>query len=187
VDSDWFDMPFEKPGFHLIIGDGVLNFQPFPDRFHAFLVHLRAYLYPGGQLCARVFTQLDLPESTESLMDEFRRSEKVNYYEFRYRYATSLQQTAMDGFDGTKETLDRSFESHGIPLSELYAKSGFTPPDVPTVKPGDSDECHPVYYPTEAEFLQACPSGLKVVSKLTGLHTLANRTPIFVLQRTDRL
>jgi len=185
VNSDWFDMPFGKPGFHLIVGDGVLNFQPFPDGFRAFLEHLRSFLYPGGQLCARVFTQLEIPESTESLMDEFSRSEKVNYYEFRYRYATSLQKTAMEGFDGTKETLDRSFESHGIPLSELYAKSQFTPPDVPNVKPGDKDECFPVYYPTAAEFLQACPPGLEVVSKLTGSHTLAYRTPIFVLQRMD--
>jgi len=187
VYSDWFGMPFDKPSFHLIVGDGVLNFRPFPAGFRDFLDHLRAFLYDGGQLCARVFTQLEVPESTESLMDEFRRSDSVNYYEFRYRYATSLQDSAGDGFDGTKETLDRSFESFGIPLSELYAKSGFTPPDVPVLKPGHKDEAHPVYYPTEAQFLQACPPGFKVVSKRTGSHTLAGRTPIFVLQRQDSL
>ena len=187
VNSDWRDMPFEKPSFHLIVGDGVLNFQPFPGGFRAFLDDLLPYLHPGGQLCARVFTQLEAPETTASLMDEFRRSDKVNYYEFRYRYATSLQETAGDGFDGTKETLDRSFESFGIPLSALYSKSGFTPPDVPALKPGDPDECHRVYYPTEAEFMQACPPGFRLLRKLTGSHNLASRTPIFVLQRNDSL
>jgi hypothetical protein len=184
VRADWFDMPFPKPSFHLIVGDGAFNFAPFPDESRNFLNHLRPYLHPGGQLCARVFTQSAVPESTASLMDQFRRSEEVNYYEFRFRYATSLQKTARDGFDGTKETIDRSFEAHGVPLSELYAKSGFRPPDVPAVKPNDTGECYRVYYPTEAEFLQACPPGFKFIRKLNGTHPLAHRTPIFVLQRS---
>jgi hypothetical protein len=187
IRADWFGMPFEKPSFHLIVGDGVLNFKPFPAGFRDFLNHLLPYLYPAGHLCARVFTQLDVPEKTESLMDELRRSERVNYYEFRYRQATSLQKSAGDGFDGTKETLDRMFESHGVPLSELYAKSGFKPPDVPAVKSENPEEQYRVYYPTEAEFLQACPPGFKFIRKMKGAHTLAYRTPIFVLQRSDQL
>jgi len=187
VRADWFGMPFGKPSFHLIAGDGVLNFQPFPAGFRDFLNHLLPYLYPAGRLCARVFTQLDVPENTASLMDELRRSERVKYHEFRYRYATALQTSAASGFDGTRETLDRSFESHGVPLSELYEKSGFKPPDAPAAKSENPEERYRVYYPTEAEFLQACPPGFELIRKLEGTHTLAHRTPIFVLQRSDRL
>ncbi len=182
VRADWFEMPFAEGAFHLIIGDGVFNFMSYPDGYLKLSQILSSLLSEDGQLCIRIFNQLDHKESPKEVLQYLHEHEHVDYFEFRFRLATSLQESVEEGIYVTKETLDQYLVDHGVEMSSLYHKSGYTPPAIPPI-PGAPSSNYRITYPTDEQYLTQVSQYFNEAKKLNGSHNLAYRTPIFVLSR----
>ncbi len=88
--GNWLN-PVVNPGsIDMILGDGCLNLQSFPDGYHQFADSMRAKLRPGGALVTRVFVNPSVGESLKNLESELR-SHNVNTVEaLRLRTGMSL-------------------------------------------------------------------------------------------------
>jgi hypothetical protein len=181
IRSDWFAMPFHRSTFHLIVGDGVFNFMSFPEGYRHFAQMLSDLLLPFGRICVRVFTQLPEKEKTEEVIESLHRNETIDYFIFRYRLATSLQPSAEEGIYVTADSLDQYLTENGNLLPELYAKSGYVRPKTILTDPTKSD--YRISYPTELQFKEQAKSVFDSIEKYNGSHTLAYRTPMFVLKK----
>lgn len=176
--ADWLDMPFGQAEFDLILGDGVFNFMPYPAGFQQFAAVLSQFLRPGGRLAVRVFVQPETAEQPADLLEEYRRSERIDYFGFRFRLAQSIQERPEEGLFLNKETLDNYLIGRGIDLQELYEKSGHTPPGLPPL-PNQTADSFRVSYPTEKQFCEQIGGSLEIRGRHFGAHPLARRTPIF--------
>lgn len=179
VVADWLDMPFGPGEFDLILGDGVFNFMPYPSGFQSFAAVLSRFLRRGGRMAIRVFVQPDPAEQPGDLLEEYRRSETIDYFGFRFRLAQSIQESPELGLYLNKDTVDAYLVGQGVDLRELYDKSGHTPPNVPPL-PGATADQFRVSYPTEKQFYQQIDPHFDARQTLRGTHPLAGRTPMVV-------
>lgn len=184
VRANWFEMPFPKNSFDLIIGDGVFNFMRYPDGFKNFAKLLSDFLLPDGKLCIRIFNQLEKKESPQDVIDCYDKMQKINFYELRLRLATSLQKNVEDGFYATKESLDEYLVSQGVSMEQLYEKSSHTPPKIAPL-PDSERKSYRITYPTNQQFLNQVKSFFDDVEIYNGTHTLAHRTPVFLLSKHE--
>lgn len=184
VYADWFDMPFVEASFHLIIGDGVFNFMRYPDGYRNLAGTLSGLLFHNGQMCIRIFNQPPHKEKPEDVLKYFDENQHVDYFEFRFRLATSLQDRVETGIEVTTEILDQYLVDHGIALSQLHKKSRYTPPPPPP-NSGSNDNLYRITYPTNQEYISQVGPSFSRVRKLTGSHKLSDRTPIFVFSRNN--
>lgn len=179
VEADWLDMPFDAGSFDLILGDGVFNFMPYPGGFRNLAGALSPLLRPGGRLAVRIFNQANPPEQPASLIEEYHRSDSIDYYGFRFRLATSAQERPERGISANKDTVDACLLELGVDLEEFYEKSGHTPPRVGPLSSQTKDS-YRVSYPTDDQFRVILEGQFEQISIRTGDHALARRTPIFV-------
>ena len=180
IKDDWLDMSFERASFDLILGDGVFNFMPYPKGLRNFAAILAPLLRPGGRMSIRAFMQADPRENTEVLIREYHATEAIDYYCFRYRLATSIQDSAEAGIYASKDTVDGILLDAKVDLQEFYRKSGHTPPAVAPLTKVSSDNNYRVHYPTQQQFLDSISGSFSQVEVRLGNYALAHRTPIFI-------
>ncbi len=179
--EDWFSMSLPTSSFDMIIGDGVFNFMSYPDGYQNFAQLLSRLLQKNGLMCIRIFNQISPKENPADLLSDFRETANIDYFPFRLRLGTSLQENAEKGICMSKEILDQYLIDHGIPLTEFYAKSKYTPPSYPSVPLAVKTENNRITYPTDEEFTHQIGRYFSVQKVLFGAHPLALRTPLFVL------
>jgi SAM-dependent methyltransferase len=177
--AEWLDLPFDAEEFHLIFGDGVFNFMPYPNGFKEFSSKLSRLLKPRGKLAIRVFIQPNPPENPKQLLEEYYQSETIDYFGFRFRLAQSIQESVEKGLFLNKDTVDAWLTEHGVDLNEMYQKSGHTPPRVAPL-PKETRDTFRVSYPTLRQFEEPFEAHLDIGQTLYGDHALASRTPIFI-------
>jgi hypothetical protein len=179
--EDWLSMSLQPSSFDMIVGDGVFNFMSYPDGYQNFAHVLSRLIQKNGLICIRIFNQISPKENPADLLSDFREASNIDYFPFRLRLATSLQDNAEKGICMSKEILDQYLIDQGIPLKEFYAKSKYTPPSYPSVPLAVKPENNRITYPTDEEFTNQIGHYFSVQKVLFGAHQLALRTPVFVL------
>jgi SAM-dependent methyltransferase len=186
VRADWDAPPFRDEAFDIVVGDGIFNTRHYPNGYLELGMRIRSLLRPGGRLFVRGFTQLDVKEEPEQVIDAYDAGRITDYHALRFRLLTSLQASAAEGTWGNKDFIDQELVARGVALAELYRRTGYEPPH-PQAKPGSgaTNAMSRVSYPTLAEYERVLTKSFRLLGRRHGSHPLAHRCPIFGLQRLE--
>jgi SAM-dependent methyltransferase len=106
VRADWDAPPFRDEAFDIVVGDGIFNTRHYPNGYLELGMRIRSLLRPGGRLFVRGFTQLDVKEEPEQVIDAYDAGRITDYHALRFRLLTSLQASAAEGTWGNKDFID---------------------------------------------------------------------------------
>ena len=95
--ANWRTMPLADAAYDVVIGDGILLWQSFPEGVRALTEEIRRVLVGSGALVVRLFAKPDRPDTFAGVIDDLRHGRIRNSIMLHFRVAMSLHRDARTG------------------------------------------------------------------------------------------
>ena len=118
VCGDWLDPHFSPRSFDLIVGDGVLSMQPFPEGYRRLATAVAVVARPAAIWSIRMYVRPDRPESPATVIDDLRANKIGSFHAFKLRLAMALHGDD-DGNGVRVDDVWRYWEAAGIGVQSL--------------------------------------------------------------------
>ncbi len=95
--ADWRAMPVRDRAYDVVIGDGILLWQRYPDDFYALAREFRRVLTDGGAVIARLFAKPDHDDALDAIFADLRAGRIPNSAVAHLRLGMALRRSLGEG------------------------------------------------------------------------------------------
>jgi hypothetical protein len=176
--GDWLAMPFPRPQFSAVLGDGSLNALRYSD-YPALFAQLETVLQPGARLAIRVYATPDDGETVDAVRRAARAGGVGGFHAFKWRLAMAIA-TEKRSPDVPVALIHHVFEREFPDRAALGRTNNWSAEDIDEI---DAYAASGLAYsfPTHGEFVAALPSSFAGARFCrSGDYELAERCPIFI-------
>lgn len=95
--ADWRAMPVRDGVYDIVIGDGILLWQRYPEDFYALASEMRRVLKDDGALVVRLFAKPEKDDPIDAIFDDLRRGRIANAAAAHLRLGMALRRDLNSG------------------------------------------------------------------------------------------
>ena len=179
--ADWRRLPLRQGVFDLVLADGSLSMQSYPEGFGLLGAGIAACLKPGGAFIVRAFCRPEIAEPVEAVFADMRARRIGNFNVFKWRLAMAVQgdhPSRAVCLADIWETCRRHVGNH----EALAAATGWPIDVIGAIDAHRNSEVR-YSFPAVSETIQALAQYFDCVEKLSGHYELAERCPLLVFVR----
>lgn len=181
--ADWLRLPLRQASFDVVLADGSLSTQVFPDGYEKLGGVLANCLKPGGMFIVRAFCRPPVAESVDEVFTDLRQRRIGSFHAFKWRLAMAVQ--GVNPAQGVRlADIWDAYLQHVPDHGAMAAISGWPVGTIATI---DVYRGSPARYtfPSQEETASALARHFAWVDSKTGSYELADRCPLLAFKSSQ--